>query len=64
MATQRPMLLDDTIIAQLSTKIIFRTTIGEDLDLIEKETDLSRNDIKRLPYLNSGNAFISSAILG
>lgn len=64
LSTQRPILLDDTIIAQLSTKMIFRTTIGEDISLIEKETDLSTDDIKRLPYLTSGNCFISSAILG
>lgn len=62
LSTQRPSLLDDTILAQLSTKFIFRTVRETDLRTIRNETDLSNNDIDRLPYLKTGDAFISSAI--
>ncbi|HON84314.1 MAG TPA: ATP-binding protein, partial [Caldisericia bacterium] len=62
LSTQRPSLLDDTILAQLSTKFIFRTVRETDLRTISNETDLSSNDIDRLPYLKTGDAFISSAI--
>lgn len=62
LATQRPSLLDDTITAQLNTKFIFRTVRETDLLTIRKETDLSKSDIERLPYLKSGDCFISSAI--
>lgn len=61
-STQRPQLLDETVVAQLSTKIILRTNISQDLEVIRKETNLSDSEIDRLPYLDSGNAFISSAI--
>lgn len=62
LSTQRPSLLDDTILAQLSTKFIFRTVRETDLRTISNETDLSKNDIDRLPYLKTGDSFISSAI--
>lgn len=62
LSTQRPSLLDDTILAQLSTKFILRTVRETDLDTIRKETDLSSVDISRLPYLKTGDAFVSSAI--
>ncbi|MDI6860532.1 MAG: ATP-binding protein [Caldisericia bacterium] len=62
LSTQRPSLLDDTILAQLSTKFILRTVRETDLDTIRKETDLSGVDIGRLPYLKTGDAFVSSAI--
>jgi hypothetical protein len=61
--TQRPSLLDTTITAQLNTKIIFRTGIKEDMEMIEKETNLNPDQVKRLPELTSGNAFVSSATL-
>ncbi|MDD3840169.1 MAG: ATP-binding protein [Clostridia bacterium] len=64
LASQRPALIDDTTVAQLNTKIIFRTVRSSDLDVIKEETDLSSAEIKRLPYLDSGNAFISSACIG
>ena len=64
LATQRPALLDDTVTAQLNTKIIFRTVRSHDIDVIKEETDLGMEESRRLPYLNSGNAFISSAITG
>ncbi|MCX8094949.1 MAG: ATP-binding protein [Caldisericia bacterium] len=62
LSTQRPSLLDDTILAQLSTKFILRTVRETDLDTIRKETDLTNIDIGRLPYLKTGDAFVSSAI--
>lgn len=62
LSTQRPSLLDDTILAQLSTKFILRTVRETDLDTIRKETDLTNFDIERLPYLKTGDAFVSSAI--
>ncbi|MCF8021318.1 MAG: ATP-binding protein [Clostridiales bacterium] len=64
MATQRPALLDDTVTAQLNTKIIFRTVRVTDINVIKEETDIGSEEARRLPYLNSGNAFLSSAITG
>lgn|GEM_PF-201032 len=64
LASQRVALLDETITAQLNTKIILRTIRAQDLDTIERETDITRAEVARLPYLASGNAFVSSAILG
>lgn len=64
LATQRPALLDDTINAQLNTKIIFRTVRSTDLTVIREETDIGSEDIKRLPYLPSGTGYISSPVIG
>lgn len=64
MATQRPSLLDETVVAQMSTKFIFKLSIKEDLASVQKETDLSSEEIERLPYINSGECFISSSIYG
>ncbi|WP_425446823.1 ATP-binding protein [Dethiothermospora halolimnae] len=64
LATQRPTLLEETITAQLNTKMIFRTVRGSDIQTIKEETDLDSEEAKRLPYLKSGDAFISSAIMG
>ena len=64
LATQRPTLLDETITAQLNTKLIFRTVRASDIDTIKEETDLSTDETKRLPYLSSGDVFISSAKKG
>lgn len=61
--TQRPALLDTTITAQLNTKVIFRTGIDSDMQMIKTETNLNSAQVKRLPELESGNAFISSATL-
>ena len=61
--TQRPALLDTTITAQLNTKIIFRTGIESDMQMIRTETNLTPSQMARLPELTSGNAFISSATL-
>lgn len=62
-ATQRPSLLDTTIVAQLNTKFIFRTNIKQDMDMIRVETNLSDEDFSRLPDLTSGDCFVSSATL-
>lgn len=64
MATQRPSLLDQTIVSQMSSKFIFKLSIKEDLASVAKETDLSQTEIERLPYLNSGETFISSTLFG
>ncbi|NMR96123.1 ATP-binding protein, partial [Vibrio parahaemolyticus] len=37
LATQRPTLLDETITAQLNTKLIFRTVRASDIDTIKEE---------------------------
>lgn len=62
-ATQRPSLLDTTIVAQLNTKFIFRTNIKQDMDMIKVETNITDEEFKRLPELASGNCFVSSATL-
>lgn len=64
LATQRPTLLDETITAQLNTKFVFRTVRGTDIATLREETDLTQEEGKRLPYLRSGDAFVSSAIMG
>ncbi|MGI6113852.1 MAG: ATP-binding protein [Mahellales bacterium] len=64
LATQRPTLLDETITAQLNTKLVFRTVRSSDITTIKEETDLAPEEARRLPYLRSGDAFISSAIIG
>ena len=64
LGTQRPALLDETIVAQISTKFIFRINVAEDIKSIQKETDLNAAEIKRLVYLNSGECYVSSPILG
>lgn len=64
LATQRPTLLDETITAQLNTKFIFRTVRASDIDTIREETDLTAEEAKRLPYLRTGDVFISSSQMG
>lgn len=64
LASQRPALLDETVNAQLNTKVIFRTVRSTDLTVIKEETDISNEDIKRLPYLPSGTGFISTPVMG
>lgn len=64
LATQRPTLLDETITAQLNTKLIFRTVRASDINTIQEETDLTMEECKRLPYLRTGDVFISSANMG
>ncbi len=64
LATQRPTLLDETITAQLNTKLIFRTVRASDIQTIQEETDLTLEECRRLPYLRTGDVFISSATMG
>ena len=64
LATQRPTLLDETITAQLNTKLIFRTVRASDIQTIQEETDLTGEECRRLPYLRTGDVFISSANMG
>ncbi len=64
LATQRPASLDETVTAQLNTKIIFRTVRASDIGVIKEETDITHEESERLPYLSSGTAFISSAVVG
>ena len=64
LASQRPTLLDETITAQLNTKLIFRTVRASDITTIKEETDITIEESKRLPYLRTGDVFISSASMG
>src|SRR5699024_8309035 len=64
LATQRPTLLDETITAQLNNKLIFRTVRASDIQTIQEETDLTGEECGRLPYLRTGDVFISSANMG
>ncbi|MDA8354193.1 MAG: ATP-binding protein [Firmicutes bacterium] len=64
LATQRPTLLDETVTAQLNTKFVFRTVRGTDIATLREETDLTAEEGKRLPYLRSGDTFVSSALFG
>lgn len=64
LATQRPTLLDDTVTAQLNCKMIFRTVRAQDIQTIRDETDISAEEAARLPYLTTGDVFISSSHLG
>ncbi|MGM0471052.1 MAG: ATP-binding protein [Bacillota bacterium] len=64
LATQRPTLLEETVTAQLNTKFVFRTVRASDIEIIKQETDITAEEAKRLPYLRSGDAFMSSAIFG
>ncbi|AMN31388.1 ATP-binding protein [Clostridium perfringens] len=63
LCTQRPSLLDPTIVSQLSTKCIFSTKDVEDIKVLAKEANLDEDSVRSLPYLNSGNCFVSSATL-
>lgn len=64
LATQRPTLLDETITAQLNTKFIFRTVRSSDIATIKEETDITAEDARRLPYLRTGDVFISESSMG
>ncbi|WP_300410406.1 ATP-binding protein [Lagierella sp.] len=64
LATQRPSLLDNTITAQLNTKFIYRTTRSTDIQTIKEETDLSVEQTNRLPYLKTGDVFLSESAIG
>ena len=61
--TQRPRNLDNTLLAQLNTKFIFRLTDQNDMQIAKVEGNLTNGEVSRLPDLPSGNCFVSSAIL-
>ncbi|MEC3270638.1 ATP-binding protein [Bacillus thuringiensis] len=61
--TQKPDALDPTIVAQLNTKFIYRLNTADDMEMVRKETNLTEDEMKRLPELPSGNCFVSSATL-
>lgn len=61
--TQKPNALDETILAQLNTKIIYRLNTSSDMEMVEKETNLTPLEVKTLPDLPSGYCFVSSPIL-
>lgn len=61
--TQKPNALDETILAQLNTKIIYRLNTSSDMEMVEKETNLTPEEVKTLPDLPSGFCFVSSPIL-
>ena len=48
----------------MNTKFVFRTVRASDIETIKQETDLTAEEAKRLPYLRSGDTFVSSAIFG
>ena len=48
-ASQRPTLLDETITAQLNTKLIFRTVRASDIQTIQEETDLTVEECRDFP---------------
>lgn len=63
MCTQRPRNLDNTLLAQLNTKFIFRLTDSNDMNVAKVEGNLTDSEVSRLPDLASGNCYVSSAVL-
>lgn len=63
MCTQRIGLLDPTIVAQMNTKFIFRTTNAHDMDTIKKECNLTENELLLLPDFPSGHCIVTSPTL-
>lgn len=61
--TQKPDGIDQTIFAQLNTKIIYRINTLVDMEMIKQETNLNSEQMAQLPELQSGHCFVSSAIL-
>lgn len=61
--TQKPNALDDTILAQLNTKIIYRLNTASDMEMVQKETNLTEQEVQTLPDLPSGFCFVSSPTL-
>lgn len=61
--TQKPNALDDTILAQLNTKIIYRLNTASDMEMVQKETNLTEPEVQTLPDLPSGYCFVSSPTL-
>lgn len=63
LCTQRPKILDTTIVAQLSTKFIFRLTDQSDIEVAKTEGNLTNSQASSLPELKSGNCYATSALL-
>lgn len=63
LCTQRPNILDQTIVAQLSSKFIFRLSNQEDIKVAKTEGNLTDSQTIRLPELKSGHCFATSPIL-
>lgn len=61
--TQRPKILDTTLVAQLSTKFIFRLTDQHDIEVARTEGNLTLAQASMLPELKSGHCFATSPIL-
>ena len=63
MCTQRIGLLDSTIVAQMNTKFVFRTTNAQDLNTIKMECNLNNSELDLLPDLPSGFCIATSPTL-
>lgn len=63
MCTQRIGLLDPTIVAQMNTKFIFRTTNAHDMEMIKKECNLTEEELLLLPDFPSGYCIATSPTL-
>lgn len=63
LCTQRPKILDTTIVAQLSTKFIFRLTDQSDIEVARTEGNLTETQSSMLPEFKSGNCYVASALL-
>lgn len=63
LCTQRPRNLDNTLLAQLNTKIFLRLTDCGDMEIAKNEGNLTELQVAMLPDLTSGSCFVSSAIL-
>lgn len=63
MCTQRIGLLDPTIVAQMNTKFIFRTTNAHDMEMIKKECNLTEEELLLLPDFPSGHCIVTSPTL-
>jgi hypothetical protein len=62
-ATQRISELNNTVLSQMSTKIILKTSQEADKLIIQKECGLSDVENNKLHLLDSGNGYIVSPIL-
>lgn len=64
LASQRPALLNETVTAQLATKLLMRTVRAQDIETLRDETDISAEEARRLPYLAAGEGFLSLGAQG
>lgn len=62
-ATQRISELDNTILSQMSTKIVLKTSQESDKMIIQKECGLSEVENNRLHLLDSGHGYIVSPVI-